>query len=110
MSASFMSLNFILVASCAISLVCSIASIALRYWETPPEAMRRIATLEVDLQETIDTFTRWMKRENVRRARDKAEELREGETPDRIQQETRVDSNDRKAQIRRKIAQQQGLR
>lgn len=95
-----MSTNFVLFASCAISLVCSITSLALRYWETPPEVMRRISTIEVDLQETIDTFTRWMKRENVRRARDKQEQSQD----ENALPAAALDSSSRKAEIRAKIA------
>lgn len=57
-----------------IALGLSILSIALRYWETPPEIIRRVTRLEVDLQESIDTTARWLKRENVRRARDAKED------------------------------------
>lgn len=57
----------------------SIASIVLRYWETPPEALRRIAQLELDLAQSVETVSRWMKRENVRRARDEKEREQEPE-------------------------------
>lgn len=48
-------------------------SIVLRYWESPPETSRRLAQLELDLAQSVETVSRWMKRENVRRARDEKE-------------------------------------
>lgn len=60
-------------AAIALALGLSIVSIALRYLESPPELQRRITALELELQEHLDTVSRWMKRENVRRARDAKE-------------------------------------
>jgi len=55
------------------ALCIAIGSIVIRYWESPPELSRRIAQLELDLAQSVETVTRWMKRENVRRARDEKE-------------------------------------
>jgi len=51
----------------------AIVSIAMRFWESPPEVKRRLAQLELDLAQSVETVSRWMKRENVRRARDEKE-------------------------------------
>jgi len=51
----------------------ALVSIGLRYWEAPPELIRRMAALELDMANQNETSTRWMKRENVRRARDEKE-------------------------------------
>jgi len=77
----------------------AIGSIALRYWETPPELIRRMAALELDMANQNETSTRWMKRENVRRARDEKEAA-----PD-LGPALNGSSNlrDRKAEIRARI-------
>jgi len=87
-----------------LSLLLSIVSIGLRWWETPPEILRRVTVLELDLQEAIDTMSRWMKRENVRRARDAKED-----SPPAGEQKLTIDAADKKAQLRA-IARQKGLR
>jgi hypothetical protein len=57
----------------ALALAIALVSIALRWLETPPELSRRMNKLEIDLEETTAQVVRWMKRENVRRARDEKE-------------------------------------
>ena len=62
----------------AFALAVALVSIALRWLDTPPELSRRMNKLEIDLEETTAQVVRWMKRENVRRARDEKEA---GESP-----------------------------
>lgn len=57
-----------------LALVIACGSIALRFWEAPPELKRRMSSLELDMANHSETSTRWMKRENVRRARDDKED------------------------------------
>lgn len=61
-------------AASLIALAVAIVSIALRWLEAPPALARRLIALETELQEHLETVNRWMKRENVRRARDAKEE------------------------------------
>ena len=65
----------------AIALLLAIVSIVVATWHSPPAIARRIELLEVDLQEAIDRMTTWMKRENVRRARDQKEQVSSQESP-----------------------------
>jgi len=64
-----------------IALGVAIGSIVIRYWESPPETSRRLAQLELDLAQSVETVSRWMKRENVRRARDEKEAQEAPDTP-----------------------------
>lgn len=80
-------------AMAAVALLSAIVSIAMRFWETPPEIMRRVVALEIDLQQAVEQMSTWMKRENVRRAREVKEERAAAEPPP-------VDTTDRKAQLR----------
>lgn len=86
-------------ACAAIALLLGIASIGIRLWETPPALTRRLELLEIDLQEAIDRMTTWMKRENVRRARD-TKEQRETAPSDLTEDVAR---SSRKAQIRARL-------
>lgn len=87
-----------------LALLLACISIALRYWDTPPELARRVTQLEVDLMEGLDTMSRWMKRENVRRARD----VKEAGPSAPVGQEFTIDSRDPKAHLRAR-ARQKGL-
>lgn len=83
----------------------AIGSIVIRYWESPPETSRRISQLELDLAQSVETVSRWMKRENVRRARDEKEAAESLPT-------TTLPSSaaaDRKAALRQR-AREKGLR
>ena len=84
-----------------LSLLIALASIVLRYWETPPEVLRRVVQLEIDLQESIDTMARWIKRENVRRARDEKEEKAAAQ-PEQNLTSGPLDAARRKAMLREK--------
>lgn len=80
----------------AIAIAVASVSIALRYWESPPELKTKIAELELHLMDHAETVTRWMKRENVRRARDIKETQEESPSGP-------VDISTRKAQIRERL-------
>lgn len=86
------------------ALLIACVSIVLSFAKSPPELLRRVTQLEVDLMEGLDTLSRWMKRENVRRARD----VKEASPPGQGGQDLTIDSFDRKAQLRAK-ARQKGL-
>lgn len=95
-----------LVAGTAVlALIIACVSIVFSFWKSPPEVLRRVTQLEVDLMEGLDTLSRWMKRENVRRAREQKEDA-----PGRIADVVLpVDTGDRKAQLRA-IARSKGLK
>lgn len=85
------------------ALLGAIISIGIRAWETPPALLRRLELLEVDLQEAIDRMTTWMKRENVRRARDSKEQESRDEAAVAPPVGTEIDRLRKKAQIRARM-------
>lgn len=79
-----------------LALVIACASIVIAYLKSPPETLRRVTAIEVDLQEAMDSMSRWMKRENVRRARD----AKEDNPPPQSVPIGVLDSHRNKAQLR----------
>lgn len=89
----------------ALSLLTSIASLVLTLRAgTMPNITRDLRELQAELVDVDDRVTMWMKRENVRRARDAKEdkaELTAAPGP-------RTNSFDKKAAIRARIAERNG--